>query len=164
MKTNDINASLRELLQTIKDAFSNPVQEELHTPKPRVTKSKNPSLSWIESNIYHLNPSKASKPEMGALMQTIQHEFAKSSPHVIINTVGTVQHVGNGVAHLTGLPNVGVDELVLFENGVNGLTLNLDVDHMDVILLGPDENIHGGDLVLSHEKRLTIPEIGRAHV
>ena len=76
---------------------------------------------------------------------------------MIINTVGTVQHVGNGVAHLTGLPNVGVDELVLFENGVNGLTLNLDVDHMDVILLGPDENIHGGDLVLSHEKRLTIP-------
>lgn len=76
---------------------------------------------------------------------------------VIFNEVGTVHHIGNGVATITGLSGIGVDELVEFPTGVQGLVLNLEESSIDVILLGSDENIHGGDMVISQNKRLSIP-------
>jgi F-type H+/Na+-transporting ATPase subunit alpha len=71
--------------------------------------------------------------------------------------VGTVQHIGNGVATLTGLPGECIDGLVEFPTGVRGLVLNLDHNHIDVILLGSDEGISGGDMAVSTGKRLTVP-------
>jgi F-type H+/Na+-transporting ATPase subunit alpha len=71
--------------------------------------------------------------------------------------VGTVQHIGNGVATLSGLPNVRTDELVIFPTGVHGLVLSLDHYHVDVILLGENEGIRGGDLVTATGERLRIP-------
>ena len=76
---------------------------------------------------------------------------------VSFEEIGTVQHIGNGVANLSGLSNVGVDELVNFSNGVNGLVLNLDSESIDVILLGEEEGIHGGDQVTSERERIRIP-------
>ncbi|NLZ26198.1 MAG: hypothetical protein GX884_01330, partial [Chloroflexi bacterium] len=36
---------------------------------------------------------------------------------MLFKSVGTVQHVGNGVATLSGLPLVHLEELVVFPNG-----------------------------------------------
>ncbi|HOH08892.1 MAG TPA: AAA family ATPase, partial [bacterium] len=63
----------------------------------------------------------------------------------------------NGVATLSGLPSVQLEELVTFPNGVQGMVLNLDRKHVDVILLGPDQGIRGGDLTLATGKRLSVP-------
>ncbi len=76
---------------------------------------------------------------------------------VRFHAVGTVQHIGNGVATLSGLPTARTDELVNFPTGVQGLILNLDHDHVDVILLGPNANIVGGDLVTATGHRLRVP-------
>ena len=43
--------------------------------------------------------------------------------------------VGDGVAHVYGLDNVGANELVEFENGVKGVALNLEESNVGVILL-----------------------------
>ncbi len=79
------------------------------------------------------------------------------TPDAILDEVGTVKQVGNGVATITGLSGIGVDELVEFPTGVQGLVLNLKEGAIDVILLGPDNDIHGGDLVISSNRRLSIP-------
>jgi F-type H+-transporting ATPase subunit alpha len=71
--------------------------------------------------------------------------------------VGTVQHIGDGVATLSGLPLARSDELVQFPTGVQGLILNLDHARLDVILLGPDEGIQGGDLVTATGERVRVP-------
>ena len=71
--------------------------------------------------------------------------------------VGTVQHIGNGVATLSGLPSVQLEELVTFPNAVQGMVLNLDRKFVDVILLGPDRGIRGGDLCEATGKRLSVP-------
>ncbi len=76
---------------------------------------------------------------------------------VTIRSVGTVQHIGNGIATLSGLPMVRLEELVTFPNGVQGMVLNLDRNHVDVILLGPDTGIRGGDLAEATGRRLSIP-------
>jgi F-type H+-transporting ATPase subunit alpha len=76
---------------------------------------------------------------------------------VRFHDVGTVQYIGNGVATLSGLPHARTDELVDFSTGVQGMILNLDHDRLDVILLGPEEGIQGGDLVTATGERLRVP-------
>jgi len=71
--------------------------------------------------------------------------------------IGTVRQVGNGVASVWGLPQARVDELLRFPHNVMGLVMNLDRDHIDCILLGPDEGIQGGDIVWSTGRRISVP-------
>jgi len=91
------------------------------------------------------------------LLSTFQQTCADYTSHVTFEEIGTVQHIGNGVATLSGLSNVGVDELVTFPNGIDGLVLNLDADTIDVILLGEETGIHGGDRVTSKRQRIRVP-------
>ena len=96
-------------------------------------------------------------PSVGSLLQILRHETQHIQPGVHFRDVGTVQKIGNGVARLSGLPHARIDEVVTFPTGVKGLVLNLGRRHLDVILLGPDEGIQGGDLVLGSGERLQIP-------
>jgi len=97
------------------------------------------------------------QPEVPRLMQLLIARAATLAPQVDFRAVGTVQRIGDGVAILSGLPNCRTDELVTFPTGVQGLVLNLEHTHVDVILLGPDEDIQGGDQVLATGKRLQVP-------
>jgi len=95
------------------------------------------------------------------LLRVLHHEIEKLEPRVRFQGVGTVLRVGNGVATLSGLPQARTDELVTFPTGVQGMILNLEGRYLDVILLGSDEGIRGGDLVTSTGQRLRVP-VGRA--
>lgn len=97
------------------------------------------------------------KPEIAELLQTVQRYAAQSPGQVRFQDVGTVQHIGNGVARLSGLPQAQIDEVVTFPTGVQGLVLNLERRHVDVILLGTDKNIQGGDLVVGTGEPLRVP-------
>src|SRR6201995_3509828 len=46
--------------------------------------------------------------------------------------VGTVIECGDGIARVEGLPSAMANELLVFENGVRGLALNLDVREIGV--------------------------------
>jgi F-type H+-transporting ATPase subunit alpha len=97
------------------------------------------------------------RPDVPSLFQQLRTEAARSTRQVHFHEVGTVQHIGNGVATLSGLPRACTDELVTFPTGVQGLILNLDHTRVDVTLLGPDEGIQGGDLVTATGERLRVP-------
>ena len=103
------------------------------------------------------NSTKPLTPKIPSLIKLINKQLADMETVVHFQNVGTVQHIGNGVATLSGLRNVGTDELVEFPTGVRGLVLNLEKDKVDVILLGPDEGIRGGDLVTASGTRLRVP-------
>jgi F-type H+-transporting ATPase subunit alpha len=99
--------------------------------------------------------------EVHPLLQTLRARAAElyggREGSVIFREVGTVQQIGDGVATLSGLPMARSDELVQFPTGVQGLILNLDHARLDVILLGPDEGIQGGDLVKATGERVRVP-------
>lgn len=97
------------------------------------------------------------RPPLAHLLRLIRQVSDSYQNQVQLLDVGTVQHIGNGVATLSGLRQVGVDELVTFVTGVQGLMLTLDHDQVHAILLGSDEGVHGGDLVVAAGKRLRIP-------
>ncbi|MEL7645323.1 MAG: F0F1 ATP synthase subunit alpha [Anaerolineaceae bacterium] len=91
------------------------------------------------------------------VINQLQSASQRQRQRVFIRSVGTVQHIGNGIATLSGLPMVHLEELVTFPNGVEGMVLNLDRKHVDLILLGEDTGIRGGDVAIAMGRRLSIP-------
>jgi len=53
-----------------------------------------------------------------------------------LEEVGTVLQIGDGIARVYGLGNVRAGELVEFENGVQGIALNLEEDNVGAVLMG----------------------------
>ena len=74
-----------------------------------------------------INPSEIS--------QVLKQELENINSKVSFEEVGTVLDVGDGVAHVYGLDNVGANELVEFENGVKGVAMNLEESNVGVVLL-----------------------------
>lgn len=91
------------------------------------------------------------------LLDTLREKTASYQNQVIFKSVGTVRSTGNGVANISGLPQIGINEIVNFSSGIRGIVLNLDTNSIDVILLGSGEGIHGGDLVTSAKEKITVP-------
>ena len=61
--------------------------------------------------------------------------------------IGTVLEVGDGIARVYGLSNAQYGELVAFDNGLQGMVLNLEEDHVGVVLFGSSKGIKEGDNV-----------------
>jgi F-type H+-transporting ATPase subunit alpha len=71
--------------------------------------------------------------------------------------VGRISEVGDGIAHLSGLPHASVNELLEFENGTYGLALNLDEDEIGSIVLGEVEGLDEGQTVRATGRILSVP-------
>jgi F-type H+/Na+-transporting ATPase subunit alpha len=71
--------------------------------------------------------------------------------------IGIVVECGDGIARVEGLPSVMANELVVFENGVRGLALNLDVREIGVVILGEFNEIEEGQQVKRTGEILSVP-------
>ena len=76
-----------------------------------------------------------------------------------LDEVGTVLEVGDGIARVYGLANVQYGELVKFEDGLEGLVLNLEEDNVGVVLLGASNVIKEGSIV-KRTKRIASINVG----
>jgi len=83
------------------------------------------------------------------------------TPEVSARQVGHVLSVGDGVARVSGLPQVAAMERVEFGSGVAGLAINLEEDVVGVIILGDYLSIHEGDEVHATGQLLSMP-VGEA--
>ncbi|MBF0315486.1 MAG: alternate F1F0 ATPase, F1 subunit alpha [Oligoflexia bacterium] len=69
------------------------------------------------------------------------------TPKLQSQEVGTILSVATGIAKVSGLPGVGLDELVIFPGDVLGIAFNIDAEEIGVILLGPYWHLQAGDEV-----------------
>ncbi|MEM9686452.1 MAG: F0F1 ATP synthase subunit alpha [Bacteroidota bacterium] len=82
--------------------------------------------------------------EVSAILKQQLSGFEASAS---LDEVGTVLQVGDGIARIYGLSNAQYGELVEFENGLEGIVLNLEEDNVGVVLLGPSKEIKEGATV-----------------
>jgi F-type H+-transporting ATPase subunit alpha len=71
--------------------------------------------------------------------------------------IGTVTECGDGIARVEGLPSAMANELLVFENGVRGLALNLDIREIGVVVLGEFNEIEEGQQVRRTGEILSVP-------
>jgi len=74
----------------------------------------------------------------------LRQQLSNTNVATELEEVGTVLQVGDGIARVYGLSNVGSDELVEFENGVRAIALNLEEDNVGVVLMGDSGDIKEG--------------------
>jgi F-type H+-transporting ATPase subunit alpha len=77
----------------------------------------------------------------------LKKQLAGYASATSLDEVGTVLEVGDGIARVFGLSNVQYGELVTFDNNLEGMVLNLEEDHVGVVLLGASKNVKEGDTV-----------------
>ncbi|HWV65060.1 F0F1 ATP synthase subunit alpha [Chitinophaga sp.] len=91
--------------------------------------------------------------EISAILRQQLSNFNASAD---LEEVGTVLQVGDGIARIYGLGNVGYGELVEFSNGVKAIALNLEEDNVGVVLMGQSAGIKEGDKVRRTNKIASI--------
>ncbi len=79
------------------------------------------------------------------------------SPGVTGEEVGRIQDIGDGIARITGLPNVSVNELLEFEGGTSALALNLDEGSIGAVVLGDVSGLQEGQIVRATGRILSVP-------
>lgn len=77
----------------------------------------------------------------------IQKYMEKYETKIVVEEIGEVLKVGDGIARVSGLPNAMLAEMLEFPHGVYGIVLNLEEDNVGAVLLGEDVGIKEGDLV-----------------
>ena len=130
--------------------------ERLHVNDPLLV-SPEEFMDDVKARVAEKMPVRPKAFNAEYVISELQAASERQKHRIFIRSVGTVQHVGNGIATLSGLPMVFLEELVTFPNGVQGMVLNLDRKHVDVILLGDDTGIRGGDVAKATGKRMSIP-------
>ncbi|WP_417734370.1 alternate F1F0 ATPase, F1 subunit alpha [Rosistilla oblonga] len=65
-------------------------------------------------------------------------------PSLLPHEIGTLASVSTGIAQVTGLPGIGYDEMVTFDNGTLGIAFNVDADEIGVVLLGDYATLRSG--------------------
>ncbi|WP_298209872.1 F0F1 ATP synthase subunit alpha [Ferrimicrobium sp.] len=97
---------------------------------------------------------KIDKSEIAGVIHRRLQEYATSSSG---EEVGRVLEFGDGIASVSGLPSVAVNEVLRFANGTVGLALNLEEDTIGVVVLGDEAGISEGQLVKSTGEILSVP-------
>ena len=81
------------------------------------------------------------------ISKVLKEQIEKFGQEAEVSEVGQVLSVGDGIARVYGLDNVQAGELVEFPGGIKGMTLNLEVDNVGVVIFGEDRGIKEGDQV-----------------
>lgn len=79
-----------------------------------------------------------------ASLSALERTLETYEAQLQVYEVGRVTSVGNGIAHIRGLPGVQSEELVEFSNGLLGMALSLSMRDVGVILLGDSEELEAG--------------------
>jgi F-type H+-transporting ATPase subunit alpha len=78
----------------------------------------------------------------------LRKELAGFESAAVLEEVGSILQIGDGIARVYGLTNAEAGELVEFEKtGLMGIVLNLEEDNVGVVLLGDIEDLNEGDKV-----------------
>jgi F-type H+-transporting ATPase subunit alpha len=90
----------------------------------------------------------------GALLTALDGAFdglrdacATYSPSLVPEEIGIITSLSTGIATISGLPNLGNEELVSFAGGRLGMAFNVDEDEVGLILLCDYQDLHVGDEV-----------------
>ena len=92
--------------------------------------------------------------EISALIK----EQIKNYEHKVdSHDVGTVISVGDGIALVYGLDQAMLGELLLFPNDIFGMVMNLESEHVGVVLMGDDTLVKEGDTVKRTKTVMEVP-------
>ena len=80
----------------------------------------------------------------GEISQVLLNELKGISDDLLLEEIGKVLQVSDGVVRIYGLRNAEAGELLEFDNGVKAVVMNLEEDNVGAVLLGATDRIKEG--------------------
>ncbi len=103
----------------------------------------------------------SSKIKADEISSIIKERIENFELSVDIEETGKVISVADGIAQVYGLKNVMAGEMVEFENGEQGIALNLEESSVGIVVLGKGNDITEGTSVKREGRLLKVP-VGEA--
>jgi F-type H+-transporting ATPase subunit alpha len=94
-------------------------------------------MTFVESSTVQLT--------LNSLYSSLKQGRLEVEGKLIVQEIGTITSISTGIALVSGLPNIGYDELLFFGNNLYGIAFNLDADEIGVVLLGDAWRLNVGD-------------------
>jgi F-type H+-transporting ATPase subunit alpha len=91
------------------------------------------------------------------LIQNLKTKIENFESGIEVREEGSIISVGDGIARISGLRGAQSMEMLEFENGVQGLALNLEEDSVGAIVLGEHHRLKEGMSVKRTTRILSIP-------
>ena len=91
----------------------------------------------------------------------LKQQITDYDQSVSVSNVGTVLQIGDGIARIYGLEKVMAGELLEFEDGTEGIALNLEDDNVGAVLMGDALGVQEGSNVKATGKIASVP-VGEA--
>ena len=90
----------------------------------------------------------------------IRQQIETYDQEIIVDNIGTVLQVGDGIARVYGLDHVMAGELLEFVDGTIGIALNLENDNVGAVLMGDGRSILEGSTVRATGKiaQISVPD------
>ena len=94
---------------------------------------------------------------MSNIVQELEAQIRNISTAAISENVGTIKAIGDGVAHIEGLSNAMLNEMIEFPGGVMGLAMNLEEHEVGAVLIGNATTLKEGDTCKTTGRLLQVP-------
>lgn len=91
------------------------------------------------------------------IIEELKRRIEGMETTVVSQKVGKVLEIGDGIARVSGLPDLAASEMVEFPGGTLGMALNLEEDRAGIVVLGEYKHICEGDDVKSTGRILSVP-------
>ena len=100
---------------------------------------------------------KAKTSSTGGLLEKQATWLDHYRPGLRVSEQGIVVSVGDGIAWITGLPSVAMEDILAFEDGSQGMVFDLTEDAVGAVLLHETERLTAGTTVHISPRSLSIP-------
>ena len=152
------DASLRRRVEQAREAFSSLSHG---WPGRHVGAAEGPTSGTEPGQLGSLKGPMKAMAELNInaadIAEVLRRNLENFTPGVTGEEVGRIREIGDGIARITGLPNVAVNELLELEGGVNALALNLDEDSIGAVILGDMSGLQEGQLARATGRILSVP-------
>jgi F-type H+-transporting ATPase subunit alpha len=108
---------------------------------------KTPHLATGNNKLQTRNNNNMPEIKPDEISAILRQQIGGFNSGADLEEVGTVLQMGDGIARIYGLGNVRAGELVEFENGVQGIALNLEEDNVGAVLMGEMGTLQEGSKV-----------------
>jgi F-type H+/Na+-transporting ATPase subunit alpha len=104
-----------------------------------------------------MTPTKTLPGPLRETFESLREAREGLAPELTPREVGFVISVSTGVAQVSGLPGIGLEELVEFRGGLLGIAFNVDEAAIGVVLLGNNQGLQAGDVVRRTGRVMDVP-------
>ena len=94
---------------------------------------------------------------MSNIVQELEAQIRNVSTSAVSSNVGVIRAIGDGVAHIEGLSDAMLNEMIEFPGGVMGLAMNLEENEVGAVLIGDGSHLREGDTCKTTGRLLQVP-------